>query len=411
MAKYVTAIRTSDGDKKIDYTALANLPKFDEVPTPESDNLMDSNAIYETFVDYDETVKELFAKVYTDLDGHIFPADQIDGILSIEHGGTDAGSATTALENLGAASKYHRHMAEEVDVSADLAELVGLNETSPVDDVLSIMATNINDIFGIINGTSTKYKWNKLQWTFYETTTFFSVGNEIESVLPGAIKFSQFKIRYADNYTQDPQSGEISLVEPITEIETGDLPAVGKYFIVAGSQWSGGKWSNVCRVTEGSRVATEIYKYMIGSDPNDPEDYKIMASLKWENVTKLVPTYKYCGSVYDDDGNANPNKSWKDGYYYVREDRHAAIPTVISDEYIGNGSDTVHLPAFSRTPIIIVISKVGGGSSVMFSYGASSVDNMNITWGENETTIGSKSLSSNPLNVNGVTYKYMALCC
>lgn len=162
MAEHITRIRTESGDMQIDYNALANLPELTPVdhkhtthditnfPTSlpanggNADTLDGKHASdfagaseFEALnskldgLSFDlesvtATAEEInyvngvTSDIQTQLDGkapttHNHSADEIvNGVLSVERGGTGASDGATALENLGAAASEHEHSTDDM---------------------------------------------------------------------------------------------------------------------------------------------------------------------------------------------------------------------------------------------------------------------------------------------------------
>jgi hypothetical protein len=435
MADYVTKIRTSSGDKQIDYTALANLPQFDERPIDESTNLMDSNAIYHTFVEYDKKVTDEYLKdVYQTIDEHVITIDKIDGVIQIEQGGTGAVNAVDALENLGGAKKYHRHGTEDIDVSQKLADAFGLTDSSSIEDILQLISVDIDSIYDILGGTSDKYRWNMLKWGTYEKLISYSVMTAAWGTASSGREYDTstvFKMEYSNSFIQE-EDGTLSLVDPITE--TRYLPPeVGMYFrfklVTDGVEK--GEWSTLRQRTEYTTSKSTTYQAAGGIDDDGkpiPTDNFYTNSV-FNDVIEIIPSYKYIGSVYDDDANAYPNNEWVDGTLYILESSPSIVPCVVTGEYTGTGgsikaANPIEI-TFSRRPMLVLIISQVGTNIRQFVYGSkfsfgiasgaggyASEDNADGVildrWAENVLSFYGNSAAG--LNEENIVYKYMALC-
>jgi hypothetical protein len=193
MADYVTKIRTENGDKQIDYNALANLPTLTPVdhkhtkseitdfPTSlpadggNADTVDGKHAgDFASATDVEDLksklsgisfdlesvtataeelnyVKGVTSDIQTQLDGkapaiHNHAVDEIiSGTLPIEKGGTDASDASTARVNLGAAAIEHEHSTEDITSGVLSIMRGGTDATDVVTALKNLIAGNSGD--------------------------------------------------------------------------------------------------------------------------------------------------------------------------------------------------------------------------------------------------------------------------
>ena len=103
MAEFVTQIRTADGDKQIDYNALANLPKFDTGLTEEG-KIADAKAVGDKIAVVEKIIQDLdknkanISDVEDSIDILNPTSDNEGKILRVVNGEASWASASSALD-------------------------------------------------------------------------------------------------------------------------------------------------------------------------------------------------------------------------------------------------------------------------------------------------------------------------
>ena len=135
MADYITKIRTTDGDKQIDYRALANLPEL---------------------VDPDHK------HVASDITSGTINPERLP-VVPVAHGGTEATTAEQARENLGitlenlnAANAIHQHDAADI-----IAGTLDVQHGGTGASIAAEARTNLGFTGGITTAISDNFKTNR----------------------------------------------------------------------------------------------------------------------------------------------------------------------------------------------------------------------------------------------------------